>query len=153
MPISVYWLLYKDLDCQKCALSNKSKVKTYSTEKIQIVGSCDLFVLHLDTKYLMEVTFKVTSHEGSVIVSCTTSFELGLIHPNRDLDVVPDSGSLIYSNADPLMKQKYMKSVPVSKLRDSVYSRVVQSPPVSRVQETEVIQCVNQEVQAKSKQC
>ena len=152
MPISVYWLLYKDPDCQKLAPSNKSKVKAFSTEKIQIVGSCDLFVLCLDTKCLMEVTFQVTSHEGSVIVSCATRFGFRLDTAPWDLDVLPDSGSLIYSKADPPVKQKYKKSVPVSRLSDSVHWWEVQSPPVSRVQETEVIQCVNQKVQAKCKQ-
>ena len=134
MPISVYQLSYKDPDCQKLAPSNRSKVKTYSTENIWIVGFCDLFVLHLRTKCLMEVPFQVTSHEGSVIVSCATSFELGLIQPHRDLDVIPESGSLIYSKADTLVEQKYKKSAPVSKLSDSVHSREVQFPPVSRVQ-------------------
>ena len=100
----------------------------------------------------MEVTFQVTSHEGSFIVSCATSFKLGLIQPHRYLDIVPDSGSLIYSKADPSVKQKYKKSVPVSKLSDSVHSREVQSSPVSRVQETEVIQHMNQDIQTKSKQ-
>ena len=84
MPVSVYWLLYKDPDCQKLAPRNKSKIKTCTTERIQIVGSCNLFVLHPDTKCLMEVTFQVTSHEDSVIVSCAASFELGLIQAHRD---------------------------------------------------------------------
>ena len=145
-------MLYKDPDCQKLAPSNKSKVKTYNTEKIQIVVSCDLFVSHPEIKCLMEVPFQLTSHEGSVIVSCATSFELGLIHPYIDLDVIPDSSSLIYSKADPPVKQKYKKSAPVSKLIDSVHSREVQFPPVYRVHKTEVIQCVNQEVQANHKQ-
>ena len=152
MPISIYQLLYKGSDCKKIAPSNKCTVKTYSTEKIQIVGSCDLFVLHPDTKCLMVVAFQVTSHEGSVIVSCATSFELGLIQPHRDFNVVPDIGSLIYSKADPPVKQKYKKSAPVSKLSNNVCSREVEPLPVSRVQETEVFQCVNQDVQAKCKQ-
>ena len=67
MLISEYWLLCKESDCQKLAPSNKSKVKNYSTEKIQIVGSCDLFVLHPDTKCLMEVTFQETSHEAVLL--------------------------------------------------------------------------------------
>ena len=104
MPISVYKLLYKDDDCQKLAPSNKSKVKTYCTEKIQIVGSCNLFVLHPDPKCLQEVTFQVTSHEGSVIISCATSIELGLIQPHRNLGVVPEKGILIYSKAYMPMK-------------------------------------------------
>ena len=152
MPISVYKLLYKDHDCQKLAPSNKSKVNTYCTEKIHIVGSCDLFVLHPDTKWLQEVAFQVTSHEGSVIISCATSLELGLIQPHRNLHVVPEKGSLIYSKADLPVKQKNKKSVTVNKLSDSVNSSQRQSHTVSRVQDTEVIQCMNKKVGRKSKQ-
>ena len=92
MPISVYKLLYKDDNYQKLASSNKSKVKTYCTEKIQIVGSYNLFVLHPDTKCLQEVSFQVTSHEGSIFISCAASVELSLLHPYRNLDVVPEKG-------------------------------------------------------------
>ena len=106
MPISVYQLLYKDPYCTKLAPSNKVAVKTYTTEKIKIVGSCNLFVVYLDTKCLMEVTFQVTSHEGSVIVSCVTSLALGLILLHSDLDsTVPDSGSLISCKADHPLKK------------------------------------------------
>ena len=65
-----------------------------------------MFVVHQDTKLLHEVTFHVTSHEGSVIVSCATSLELSLIHPHRDLDELPEEGSLIYSIADMPKKKK-----------------------------------------------
>ena len=139
MQINVYQLFYKDPDCHKLEPSNKSKVKTYNTEKIQIVGSCDLFVLCPDTKCLIEVTLQVTSHESSVIVSCATSFELGLIQPHRDLYVVPDSGSLIYSKADPLVKPKYKKSVPVSKWSDKVHSRGAASPSVQGTKKQKLI--------------
>ena len=105
MPISVYKLLYKDQDCTKLEPSTKAAVKTYTTEKIKIVGSCKMFVVHLDTRLLHEVTFQVTSHEGSVIASCATSLELGLLHPHTNLDAVPEEGSLICSKAD-MPKQK-----------------------------------------------
>ena len=82
IPISVYKLIYKDPDCTKLEPNNKAAVKTYTTEKIKIVGSCKMFVVPPDTRLLQEVTFHVTSHEGSVIVSCATSIELGLIHPH-----------------------------------------------------------------------
>ena len=148
MPISVNTLLYKDDDCQKLAPSNKSKVKTYCTEKIQIVGSCNLFVLHPDTKCLQEVTFQLTNHEGSAIISCATSLELGLIQPHSDLDVVPEKGSLIHSKADLPVKQKNKKGAPINKLSDSQ----MQSHTVSRVEEKEVVQCINKKVETKSKQ-
>ena len=95
MPISVYKVIYKDEDCTKLAPSNKVAVKTYTTKKIKIVGSCKLFIVHPDTKCLQEETFQVVSHEGSVIISCATSIDLNLIQPHRDLDVVPGEGSLI----------------------------------------------------------
>ena len=85
-------------------------MKTYTTEKSKIVGSSDMFVLHPDTTCLQEVTFQVTSHEGSVIISCATSLELGLIQPHRKLDVVPEKGSLIYSKADLPVKQENKKN-------------------------------------------
>ena len=68
-----------------------------------------MFVVHPDTKLLQEVTFQVTSHEGSVIVSCATNIELGLIHNHRNLDEVPEEDSLIYSIAD-MPKQKKNKN-------------------------------------------
>ena len=106
IPIGVYKVMYKDLHCSKLEPSNKTAVKTYTTEKIKIVGSCKMFVVHPDTKLLHEVTFHVTSHEGSVIVSCATSLELSLIHPHTNLDAVPEEGSLICSRPDMPKKKK-----------------------------------------------
>ena len=106
IPISVYKLIYKDQDCTKLEPSTKAAVKTYTTEKIKIVGSCNMFVVHPDTKLLQEVTIQVTNHEGSVIVSCATSIALGLIHPHTNLVEIPEEGSLIYSIADMPKKQR-----------------------------------------------
>ena len=106
IPISVYKLMYNGPDCTKLEPSNKAAVKTYTTEKIKIVGSCKMFVVHPDTKLLQKVTFHVTTHEGSVILSCATSIELGLIHLHTKLDEVPEEGSLIYSKADMPKKQR-----------------------------------------------
>ena len=62
LPISVYKLMYKDPECTKLEPSKKVAVKTYTTEKIKVVGSCKMFVVHPKTKMLQEVTFHVTSH-------------------------------------------------------------------------------------------
>ena len=106
LPISVYKLMNKDPECTKLEPSNKVAVKTYTTEKIKIVGSCKMFVVQPETKVLQEVTFHVTSHEGSVILSCATSIKLGLIYPQTKLDEMPEEGSLIYSKADKPKKQR-----------------------------------------------
>ena len=85
-------------------------MKTYTTDKIKIVGSCKNVCCPLRHKMLQEVTFHVTSHEGSVILSCATSIALGLIHPHTNLDEVPEEGSLIYSKADMTKKQRNKKT-------------------------------------------
>ena len=111
MPISVYKLLYKDQDCTKLEPSTKTSVKTYTTEKVKIIGSCKMFVVHPDTRFLCEVTFQVTNHDG---ISCATSLDLSLIHPNTNLDEFPEEGSLIYSKAD-MPKQKRNKNCQAEK--------------------------------------
>ena len=64
MPVSVNKLIYKDPDCARLAPSNKDGILTYSTEKIKIMGSCELLIVHPATKCFKEVTFKIVSHEG-----------------------------------------------------------------------------------------
>ena len=61
MPISVYKLIYKDEDCTKFAPSNKVAVKTYTTEKIKIVRSCKLIVLH--PRHKMFTRSDIPSHQ------------------------------------------------------------------------------------------
>ena len=78
-----------------------------------------MFIVHPDTKLLHEVTFHVTSHEGSVIVSCATSLELGLIHPHTNLDELPEEGSLIYNIAD-MPKKKKNKNCQAESIKCSV---------------------------------
>ena len=96
MPISVQKLLYKHPGCIKLVPSSKDGISTYTAEKINVLGSCDLFVVHPDTKCLREVTFQVVNHEGSVIASCVTSIDLGLIRPHSELNAsVPYCGRLI----------------------------------------------------------
>ena len=87
-------------------------------------------MINPDTKSLQEVIFQVTSHEGSVIISCATSLELGLIQPHKNLDVVPEKGSFIYSAAALPVKQKNKKSAPDNKLSDSLNSSKMQSHTV-----------------------
>ena len=153
LPISVYQLIYKDHDCVKLAPCSKGGISTYTTEKINVLGSCDLFVVHPETKCLKEITFQVVNHEGNVIVSCGTSLNLGLIQPDSKLNAsIPDCGSLIFSSADHPNKYKYNKNDSSSRVSVNVYTREVQSPTVPNVPETEVNQCMTKEVQHENKQ-
>ena len=61
MPVSVYKLVCKDPDCKKLAPSSSLEIGTYTTDKIKVIGSCTLLVVHPDTQCLKEVTFHVTA--------------------------------------------------------------------------------------------
>ena len=51
LPISVYKVLYRDPDCDMLAPSSRNGITMYTTEKINVLGSRDLFVVHPDTKW------------------------------------------------------------------------------------------------------
>ena len=40
-----------------------------------------IYFIHPDTRGIKEIPFLVTSNEGSILISCTTSLALGLIQP------------------------------------------------------------------------
>ena len=76
-----------------------------------MIGSCELFVLHPDTKCFEKVSFQVVNIECSVIVSCTTGIDLKLIQIHSELDtIIPDCARLFYSCADDPDKHQYRKT-------------------------------------------
>ena len=78
MPVSVYKLVFQDLDCKKLAPS-KLEIGTYTTDTVKLVGSCMFYLVHPDSKCLLKVTFYVASNDGSVLLSCAITLTLGLI--------------------------------------------------------------------------
>ena len=108
-----------------------------------------MFLVHQDTQCLKEVTFQVTSHEGSVVLSCMTTLELSLIQPCNNLDFIPSSASLITSNADYPRKNKSQKNMQVSRPGQKICSSKEQSHAVLTSNEYSVNQCVVQEDKAK----
>ena len=95
---------------QKLALSNL-QVETYTTDTVKTVRSCKFYLVHPDTKRLMEVTFYVAMNDGSVLLSCKTTLLLGLIQPRSRLDYLPPRASLITSSADHPKKTKAVLNV------------------------------------------
>ena len=62
MPASVYRLVFQDPSMKKLAPSNL-KTGTYTTDNVKIVGSCIFYLVHLDTKKLLDVTFFVAVND------------------------------------------------------------------------------------------
>ena len=105
MPASVYQLVFKDPKMQKLTPSNL-QVGTYTTDSVKIVGTCKFYLVHPDTKKLLETTFYVAMNDGSVLLSCKTTLLFGLIQPRSRLDYLPPRASLITSSADHPKKMK-----------------------------------------------
>ena len=107
-------------------------------------------MVHPDTHDLKEVTFHITSHEGSVVLSCMTTLELGLIQAHNNLEnSIPSSVSLTSSKVD-YPKKRSQKNVLVSKPKKNVCSSKEQSTTVLPAQESYVDHCVKYEEKIKT---
>ena len=105
MPASIYKLIFKDPQMKKLTPSTL-QVGMYTTDSVKIVGSCKFHLVHPDIKKLLEATFYVAINDGSVLLSCKTTLQLGLIQPRARLDYLPPRASLITSSADHPKKTK-----------------------------------------------
>ena len=122
MPAIGYKLVSCDPDLKKLAPS-KLEIGTYTTDTVKLVGSCTFYLVHSDTKWPQEVTFYVASKNGSVLLSCATTFALGLIQPETTLDYLHPRFSLITSSADHQKKTKCQMNVHVSKKESTASSQ------------------------------
>ena len=80
MPMAVYCLMFKDPQLKKLTPSNM-EIKTYTTEVVKIIGMCHFYLVHPESKQLLKVMFFVAKENGSVLLSCRTTMEMGLIKP------------------------------------------------------------------------
>ena len=66
MPVSVYRLVFQEPNMKKIAPSNL-EIGTYTTDTVKIVGSCMFYLVHPDTRKLIDVTFFVAANDGSIL--------------------------------------------------------------------------------------
>ena len=99
MPKSVYQMMFNDPEVQQLA-ANDISLGVYTDHQVDILGKCNFFMIHPDTKKPHAVTFYVASNEGSVLLSCTTLLALELIQTRPRLDYLPPRAKLITSAAD-----------------------------------------------------
>ena len=105
MPASVYKFVFRDPSLEKLVHS-KLQIGTYTNDTVKIVGTCKLYLVHLDTKKLIETTFCVAINNGSVLLSCNSTLALDLIQSRSRLDYLPPRASLITSMQDHTKKTK-----------------------------------------------
>ena len=111
MPASVYKLVFHDPNLEKLT-PNKLQIGTYTNDTVKIVGMCKLYLVHPDTKKLVETIFYVATNDGSMCLSCKSTLALDLIQPRSRLDYLPPRASLITNTQDHPKKTKQFQ-VPV----------------------------------------
>ena len=109
MPASVYKLVFHDPNLEKLT-PNKLQTGTYTNDTVKIVGTCKLYLVHPDTKKLVETIFYVATNDGSVLLSCKSTLALNLIQPRSRLDYLPPRASLITSTQDHPRKTKQVQA-------------------------------------------
>ena len=80
MPMAVYQLMFKDPSLRKLTPSTM-EIETYMNDVVKIIGTCQFYLVHPESKELIKVIFFVTKENGSVLLSCRTTMALGLIKP------------------------------------------------------------------------
>ena len=110
MPRSVYQMMFNDPEVKQLA-PNGISLGVYTDHQVHILGKCNIYMLHPDTKKPHAVMFYVASNEGSVLLSCTTLLTLDLIQTRPRLDYLPPRAKLITSAAS----RHYKENGPPSK--------------------------------------
>ena len=109
MPASVYKLIFYDPNLEKLT-PNKLQIVTNTNDTVKIVGTCKLYLVHPDTKQLVETIFYVATNDGSVLLSCKSTLALDLIQTRSRLHYVPPRASLITSTQDHPKKTKQVQA-------------------------------------------
>ena len=106
--MAVYCLMFKDRGLRKLTPSHMD-IETYMNEVVKIIGTCQFYLVHPESKQLMKVIFFITKENRSILLSCRTTMELGLIKPHAQLDYLPPRASLLTSTCDQPSKTKTQK--------------------------------------------
>ena len=79
--MAMYCLIFKDPGMRKLTSSNM-EIETYTNDVVKVIGKGNFYLVHPDSKQLIKVLFFVAKENGSVLLSCRTTMELGLIRPH-----------------------------------------------------------------------
>ena len=103
MPMAVYCLMFRDPGLKKL-IPSSMEIETYTIDIVKFIGMCYFYLVHPNSKKLMKVMFF-----GSILQSCRTTMELGLIKPHAHLDYLPPKARLLTSTCDQPSKTKIYK--------------------------------------------
>ena len=81
-------------------MSSDIKLGVWGDDQIALLGKCNIYLVHPDTKKPVKGTFYVADKSGSTLLSCATSLKLDLIELHLRLGVPPLRAKIITSQAD-----------------------------------------------------
>ena len=131
MPMAVYCLMFKDPGLKKLTPSNM-EIEKYTNDVVKIIGTCYFYLVHPKRKQLMKVLFFVAKENGSILLSCRTTMELGLIRPCACIDYLPPKASLLTSTCDQPRKTRMHNPTSIAQKKSSPrwsYPRMITSAP------------------------
>ena len=85
------------------------EIETYTNDVVKIIGMCYFYLVHPKRKHLMKVLFFVAKENRSILLSCRTTMELGLIRPHVHMDYLPPKARLLTSTCDQPSKTRMHK--------------------------------------------
>ena len=147
MPASIYKLVFHDPNLEKL-IPNKLQIGTYTNDTLKIVGTCKLYLVHPDTKKLIETIFYVATNDDSVILSCKSTLALDLIQPRSRLDYLTPRAALITSTQDHLRKTRQVQApaqINSSKQLSAQSQPKAETSKTSNVQDSPQLPAINQQ--------
>ena len=84
MQMAMYCLMFKDPGLRKLTSSNM-EIETYTNDVMKVIGTCNFYLVHPESKQLIKVLLFVAKENVSVLLSCRTTMELGLIRPHAHM--------------------------------------------------------------------
>ena len=137
MPMAVYCLIFKDPQLKKLTPSNM-EIETYISEIVKIIGMCHFHLVHPKSKHLLKVTFFIAKENGSVLLSCRTTMELGLIKPCACLDYLPPKARLLTSTCDQPSKTRPYKPV-IHYTKEAVQPNMCVAPSIKTQNDDQLV--------------
>ena len=116
--------MFRDPELKKLTPSNM-EIETYTTDVVKIIGICYFYLVHPNSKKLMKVMFFIVKENGSILLSCRTTMELGLIKPRAHLDYLPPKARLLTSTCDqPSKTNVYKPTIQCTKERAKLSKKI-----------------------------
>ena len=110
MPASIYKLMFNDPILNRLAPLD-SELSMLIGNKVDLLGSCNFYMIHPDTKQVQAVTFYVSNDELGVLLSCQTKLTLGLVQVRSRLGYLPPRAPLVSSTQDHPSKTKHVQAI------------------------------------------